>query len=42
MILPSAKRMVKNSPRGSSRDWMGFIIPMAVVVLFIMLLIALV
>ena len=42
MILPSAKRMVKNSPKGSSSDWMGFIFPMAVVVLFIILLISLV
>jgi len=41
-ILPSAKRMVKNSPKGSTSDWMGFVVPMAVVVLFIILLIALV
>ncbi len=41
-ILPSAKRMVKNSPKGSASDWMGFIVPMAVVILFIILLIALV
>jgi hypothetical protein len=41
-ILPSAKRMVKNSPKGSASDWMGFIVPMAAVVLFIILLIALV
>ena len=42
MILPSAKRMVKESPKGSASDWMGFIVPMAVVVLFIILLITLV
>ena len=42
MILPSAKRMVKESPKGSSSDWMGFVVPMAAVVLFIVLLIALV
>lgn len=41
-ILPSAKHMVKNSPKGSASDWMGFIIPMAGVVLLIILLIALV
>ncbi len=41
-ILPSAKRMVKNSPKGSTSDWMGFIVPMAAVVLFIILLITLV
>ncbi len=42
MILPSAKRMVKESPKGSSSDWMGFVFPMAVVILFIILLISLV
>jgi hypothetical protein len=42
MILPSAKRMVKESPKGSTSDWMGFIVPMAVVALFIVLLITLV
>jgi hypothetical protein len=41
-ILPSAKHMVKNSPKGSASDWMGFIVPMTVVVLFIILLISLV
>lgn len=41
-ILPSAKRMVKNSPKGSVSDWMGYILPMAVVVLFIIVLISLV
>ena len=42
VILPSAKRMVKESPKGTSSDWMGFVVPMAAVVLFIILLIALV
>ena len=42
MILPSAKRMVKESPKGSGSDWMAFILPMGVVILFIILLIALV
>jgi len=42
MILPHAKRMVKESPKGSSSDWMGFILPMIAVVLFVILLIALV
>ncbi len=41
-ILPSAKRMVKESPKGSTSDWLGYIIPIAVVGLFIVLLIALV
>jgi hypothetical protein len=42
MILPSAKRMVKESPKGNISDWMGFVVPMAAVVLFVILLIALV
>ncbi len=42
LILPSARRMAKNSPKGSISDWMGFILPMAVVVLFILVLISLV
>jgi len=42
LILPSARRMVKNSPKGSISDWMGFVAPMAVVVIFIMVLISLV
>jgi len=42
MILPSAKRMVKESPKGSASDWMGFIIPIVAIALFIILLIALV
>ena len=41
-ILPRAKHMVKNSPKGSVKDWMGYIVPIAVIGLFIVLLIALV
>ena len=41
-LLPRAKEMVKNSPKGSMQDWMGYIIPMAGIVLFIILLIKLV
>lgn len=42
MVLPAAKRMVKESPKGSSSDWMGFIIPIVAIALFIVLLIWLV
>lgn len=42
MILPSAKRMVKESPKGSASDWMGYVIPMLAIVLFIIVLISLV
>ncbi len=41
-LFPRVKHMVENSPKGSMQDWMGYIVPMAVVVLFIVLLIALV
>lgn len=42
MVLPTAKRMVKEAPKGSSSDWMGFIIPIVAITLFIILLISLV
>ena len=42
LILPSARRMVKDSPKGGIKDWMAFVAPMVVVVLFIMVLISLV
>ena len=37
---PGVKKMVKESPKGSTSDWMSVIIPLAVVVGFVMLLIA--
>jgi len=39
-IYPRMKQAVKNSPKGTMKDWMGFIIPIAGVVLFVVLLIA--
>ena len=41
-LFPRAKQVIENSPKGSMKDWMGFVLPMAAVVLFIILLIALV
>ncbi len=41
-LFPRAKHAVQNSPKGSASDWMGFVLPMAEVVLFIIVLIALV
>jgi hypothetical protein len=41
-IFPRALHAVKNSPKGNLQDWMGYIVPMAVIVLFIILLIKLV
>lgn len=42
MILPGAKRMVKEAPKGDAKDWMGFVIPILAIVLFVILLITLV
>ena len=40
-LFPRAKHAIENSPKGSLQDWMGYVIPMAAVVLFIVVLIAL-
>jgi hypothetical protein len=42
MVFPRAMQAIKNSPRGSTKDWMGYVVPMVVVVLFVILLITLV
>lgn len=38
-IFPRLKESVKHSPKGTASDWMGFIIPLAAVIGFIILLI---
>ena len=38
-MYPRMKHAVANSPKGTMNDWMGYIIPMAAVVGFIILLI---
>lgn len=38
-MWPRMKHAVTNSPKGSSSDWMGFIVPLAAVIGFIVLLI---
>lgn len=42
ILFPAALDRMKNSPKGTSSDWMGFVVPMIVIVLFVMFLIALV
>lgn len=42
ILFPAALDRIKNSPKGTSSDWMGFIVPLIVIVLFVMLLIELV
>ena len=41
-MFPRARQMVENSPKGTMKDWMGFIVPMIAVILFVVLLISLV
>ncbi|MDR4516722.1 MAG: hypothetical protein MRK00_04960 [Nitrosomonas sp.] len=41
-LFPRARYMMENSPKGSSSDWVGFVVPILVIVLFIMFLISLV
>jgi len=38
-IFPSMRRAVKTAPKGNMSDWMGFIIPLAAIIGFIILLI---
>ena len=38
-LIPRAKQMVKESPKGSTSDWQGALIPLVLVILFVLLLI---
>ena len=38
-LLPRARYMVKNSPKGSNADWMGVAIPIVAVIGFVVLLV---
>ncbi len=42
ILLPTALRMMKNSPKATSSDWKAVITPLVVIIIFIMLLIKLV
>lgn len=41
-LLPRARAMLKNSPKGTNADWMGVVLPIAAVVGFIVLLVMMV
>jgi len=41
-IFPRAKYMMKNSPKGNSQDWMGFVFVIGIITLFIVFLIMIV
>jgi len=38
-IYPRMRDALKNSPKGTSNDWKGFVIPLVAVILFVILLI---
>ena len=42
ILFPATLERMRNSPKGTSSDWMGFIVPIIVVILFIILLIGLI
>jgi len=42
VLLPRAKHMLANSPKGSMSDWLGAFIPIGLVVLFVLVLISMV
>ncbi len=41
-LFPRMRHAVKHSPKGSNKDWMGFVGIIVVVALFVMLLISMV
>lgn len=42
VMFPAARNMMQNSPKSSSSDWVSFVVPVVMIMLFIMLLIELV
>jgi cobalamin synthase len=41
-FFPGVRDRVKNSPKGSTQDWMGALIPIAMVVGFVVLMVVLI
>jgi hypothetical protein len=41
-IYPRMKHAMKNSPKGTNADWMGFVIPLIAVIGFVVFLIMIV
>ena len=39
MIFPRVRHAMKNSPKGTAQDWMGFVVPLVAVIAFVVLLI---
>ncbi len=42
ILIPRARQMMTQSPKGSTAQWISFLIPIGVVVLFVLLLMQLV
>jgi hypothetical protein len=38
ILIPRAKQMMKESPKGTTSQWISFLIPIGIVVLFVILL----
>ena len=38
ILIPRAGQMMKESPKGTTAQWLSFLIPVAIVVLFVLLL----
>jgi len=39
LIFPRVRHAMKNSPKGTTQDWMGFVIPLIAVIGFVVLLV---
>ena len=39
MIFPRVRHAMKNSPKGTTQDWMGYVLPLVAVIAFVTLLI---
>lgn len=42
ILIPRARQMIKESPKGTPAQWMSFLFPIGLVVLFVLLLMQLV
>ena len=42
ILIPRARQMVKESPKGTASQWISFVVPVGIVVLFVLLLMQLV
>ena len=38
ILIPRARQMLKESPKGTTQQWISFLIPIGIVVLFVLLL----